>query len=161
MNSITEEALEHIKADEVFAALAYLDHGGRWAYGYGHSNLRPPIVTEGMTITESQALALLRADLEFVGQRITKKLTVEIDDGKYAVLCSLAFNGGVSGLFKSELFAMVNNAEKKYHFGYAAVMLLDYKTTARDKVTGVRRTLLGLRLRRIREAFHFQEGGVE
>src|SRR5687767_6362029 len=117
MNQITEETLDSIKLDELYAGSAYLDHGGRWTYGYGHSNLRPPIVTEGMTISEPDALALLKNDLEFIGERIAKKLTVEIDDLKYGVLCSLAFNGGVSGLLKSDLFKMVNDAAKPYHFG--------------------------------------------
>lgn len=161
MNVITGETLDSIKADEVYKGLAYLDHGGRYAYGYGHSHLRPPIVTEGMTITEPDASALLKADLEFIGEKISKHLTVDIDDLKYGVLCSLAFNGGVSGLLNSELFKMVNNAAKPYHFGYAADMILDYKVTAKDRNTGVRRRFLGLRLRRIREAYHFQKGGVE
>lgn len=161
MNSILEETLDSIKADEVFKPLAYLDHGGKYAFGYGHGVLRPPIVTKGMTITEPDALALLRADLEFIGAKISKKLTVEIDDLKYGVLCSLAYNGGVSGLLKSELFKMVNDAAKPYHFGYAADMILDYKLTSKDRLTTVRRRFLGLRLRRIREAYHFQKGGVE
>lgn len=161
MNVITEETLDSIKADEVFVADAYLDHGGNYAYGYGHSTLRPPIVVQGMTITEPEAAALLKADLEFIGERIAKKLTVPIDDMKYGVLCSLAFNGGVSGLLNSELFKMVNNAAKPYHFGYAADMILDYKVTAKDRHTGIRRRFLGLRLRRIREAYHFQKGGIE
>lgn len=161
VNIITDKTLEQFKKDELFAAQAYLDHGGNWAYGYGHSTLRPPFVKEGDTITEPDALALLKADLEYIGLRIAKKLTVEIDDGKYGVLCSLAYNGGVSALLKSDLFAMVNNKEKKYHFGYAALMILDYKVTAEDKFTGVRRKFLGLGLRRVRESFHFQEGGVE
>ena len=161
MNRITDETLEQFKEDELFAPLAYLDHGGRWAYGYGHSNLRPPIVTEGMTITEPEALALLKEDLEYIGVRLKKRLLVEVDDMKYGVLCSLAYNGGMRALWESDLFAMVNNKEKKYHFGYAALMIEDYRVTAEDKITGIRRKFLGLGLRRLREAYHFQAGGIE
>lgn len=143
---------------ERYVEVAYLDHGGRWTYGFGHSNLRPPIVKEGDTITLEDAKILLADDLQFIWSKLEAHIKPQLTDLQKNVCCSLAFNGGISGFKNSEIMAMINNTEKKFHLVYAHDLMKEYKTTAKDKYTGVRRRFVGLSARRTDEAFFFKLG---
>lgn len=149
--------LEWFEGIELYVGVAYLDHGGRWTYGMGHSNLRQPIVKEGDTITLEDARQLLKDDLAYVWRRLEPHLIPTLSDWQKNVCCSLAFNGGISGFLRSDVAAMINNTEKKYHLLYAVDLIKEYKVTAKDKHTGIRRRFVGLSAnRRTDEAYFFK-----
>lgn len=149
--------LEWFSDTEKHEGVAYLDHGGRWTYGLGHSNLRPPIVKEGDTITREDAVVLASEDLQFVWKKIEPFVKPKLSDLQQNIVSSLGFNGGISGFKNSDVLAMINNEEKKYHLLYAADLILEYKVTAKDRITGIRRRFVGLRGRRMDEAFFFKK----
>jgi len=142
---------------EQYEGIAYLDHGGRWTYGFGHSNLRPPIVKEGDTISLEDAKQLAQDDLQFVWEKIAPSVTTQLSDRQQNICASLGFNGGIGGFKKSDVLAMINNTEKKFHLLYAADLILEYKVTAKDRITGIRRRFVGLRGRRMDEAFMWKK----
>lgn len=159
MNVITEEVLTLVKRWETYVGEAYRDHGGELAIGYGHSTIGPPKVLEGMKMTEEEASALLKSDLEKVGAGVLRKLTVALNDHQFGACCSLAYNMGVGGFTRSDAFAMINNADGKNHFVKAAILISNLNVTAKDKFTGKRRVFDGLKARRITEAAFFLHGG--
>lgn len=158
MSVIDEEGLAWLCDTELYVGQAYLDHGGRWSFGYGHSNLRPPIVVEGMFIDEPAAKQLLRDDLDYIWRKLEPAVVVDLNPMQKTICCSLAYNTGISGFKKSDVFAMINNKERKYNFLYASILMRNYAITAKDKYTGVRREFAGLMGRRIDEAFYFKRG---
>lgn len=166
MSIFDQEGLEWLYDTEVYVGPAYLDHGGRWAFGYGHSNLRPFVlngveykeVVEGMHIDLEPAKTLLMEDLEFVWGRLAPHVVPELNPMQKLIVASLGYNTGVSGFKKSDVFAMINNVEKKFNFLYASILMCNYAVTAKDRYTLVRREFAGLKGRRIDEAFYFKRG---
>jgi GH24 family phage-related lysozyme (muramidase) len=156
MNNISDEGLQLITEAETFVATPYLDHGGNLAVGYGHSTLRKPVVKPDLIWTEPEARAILKDDLAYIGSRLAPRITAQLNDDQFTVCCSLAYNTGIAGFLRSDVLAMINNTEKKYHLLYAAVLMLNYAVSARDKITGVRREFVGLKGRRIDEAWLFK-----
>ena len=150
--------LDWLKKTESFVPNAYLDQGGRWAYGYGYSNLFPDtVVKEGDTISEPDAEKLLIRCLDYIWDKVRPHITPELSPDQKGVISSLSYNGGIKGFLDSNVLAMINNVDKRYNLLYAADLILDYKITAKDKFTGVPRRLIGLRSRRIDEAYFFKK----
>ena len=56
----SQSALDLTEADEGFSAHAYLDTGGVWTIGYGHTG---PEVRKGLVWSHSQAVTALLSDL--------------------------------------------------------------------------------------------------
>ena len=149
------EGLDLVKRWETFVSEAYLDHGGKFACGYGHSTIGPPAVNEGDVWTEEYASAVLQADLEDVGLRLLKKITVPLNGYQFSALCSIAYNTGVSGLINSEAIRLLHDKTITYPYEKCSLALVDFAVTAKDKHTGIRRDFLGLKLRRITESALF------
>lgn len=77
--------------------------------GFGHTSAAgAPEVTEGMTITQDQAEAVLRADLVRYEQGVEKLLKVEVTQNEFDVLVDFAYNAGLGNLKSSTLLKKVN-----------------------------------------------------
>jgi lysozyme len=72
--------------------------------GYGHTG----DVREGQYISEEEALDLLVEDLRAHAERLAPKVKVQVTDGQYIALLSLAFNVGVEAVAKSTLLRLLN-----------------------------------------------------
>lgn len=142
---------------EVYVEEAYLDLGGRWTYGYGHSVLRPPYPKQGDKISQPDAQALLANDLQFVWGKIEPFVKAPLADRQKNVCSSLGFNGGIGAFKKSDVLDMINNVDKPFHLLYAADLILEYRVTAKDKITLIPKRRVGLRGRRMDEATMFKK----
>lgn len=155
MPQLLPEGIALVKRWETFVPDAYLDHGGKYAIGYGHSTIGPPAVKEGDKWTEDYATDVLVSDLSDVGIRLLKRITVPLNDYQYSALCSIAYNTGVNGLVNSRAITTLHDKTITYPYEKCALELVDYAVSAKDKHTGIRRDFLGLKIRRITEAALF------
>lgn len=112
MNTINEATINLIKGDEGCVLTAYPDPGTKgkpWTIGYGHTGLMSlPVVTEGMVITQEQADAYLRGDLQVAGAQVAKLVTVPLNDNQFGALVSFYFNVGEGTFVKSSVLVYVN-----------------------------------------------------
>ena len=69
---------------------AYLDSGGVWTIGWGHTKT----ARQGMMITEDQAEALLAADLFEFETLVEQYVKVALTDNQFGALVLFAFNVG-------------------------------------------------------------------
>ena len=99
-----ESAMDFIEAWEGCRLTAYKCPAGIWTIGYGHTGG----VREGQRITEEEALDLLVEDLRAHAERLAPKVKVQVADGQYIALLSLAFNVGVVAVAKSTLLRLLN-----------------------------------------------------
>ena len=83
----------------------YLCPAHVWTIGYGSTG---PHVKPGMVITEAQAEALLKEDLNRFEKAVTLAVTVPLMQNQYDALVSFAFNCGIAALQKSTLLKKVN-----------------------------------------------------
>jgi lysozyme len=98
----------------------YLDPIGIWTIGWGHAiwdgndflrganNKRRAAALYPGGITQSQAEALLRADLLDSCRDVQTVVTRPISDNQFAALTSFAYNCGIGNLNKSTLLRLVN-----------------------------------------------------
>lgn len=92
---------------------AYQDSVGVWTIGWGHTGLthKDGTVKAGRTITEAEALSLLKYDLDVFEGRVSRFITVPLNDHEYAALVSFDFNTG--GLGDSTLRRLLNDGDRK------------------------------------------------
>jgi lysozyme len=69
---------------------AYQDSGGVWTIGYGHTDG----VTEGQTITQAEADALLQEDVTGTEIEVQSLVEIELTPNEFAALVSFEFNTG-------------------------------------------------------------------
>jgi len=77
--------------------------------GYGHTQG----VTLGMTITEEEAEAFLREDLESFEQCVSTWTNVQINQNEYDALVSFSFNVGCGAYSKSTLLRLLNEGASR------------------------------------------------
>lgn len=143
MRAVNDEALALIQRWEGLRLEAYQDEGGTWTIGYGHTRT----ARRGMTITEAEALDLLRADLRTAEADVERLVTVPLTDGQFGALVAFDFNIGADKLSSSTLLRKLNAGD------YAAVPVeLARWNKVRDKRTGELRVSDGLVNRRAAEA---------
>lgn len=94
-----------VKKWEALRLVAYLDTGGVWTIGYGHTG---PDVHKGFRITEVEALRLLDEDMKEARDAVAAYISVPITQAQQAVLVSFAFNVGSNALKTSTLRKRVN-----------------------------------------------------
>lgn len=87
-----ESTMDFIEAWEGCRLAAYKCPAGVWTIGVGHTQ----DVTEHDEITHEQARELLRQDIEEVKRRLAPFVNVDVTEGQFIALVSLAFNVGVS-----------------------------------------------------------------
>lgn len=92
--TISAAGIALIKRFEGCRLTAYKCSAGVWTIGYGHTSG----VYAGMRITQAQADALLRQDLEkferYVNSTAYVPITAQLNDNQFAALVSFAFNCG-------------------------------------------------------------------
>ena len=84
---------------------AYQDVGGVWTIGYGHTG---PNVRAGLTITQAEADALLRSDVEDAVTCVNRAVNVPITQNQFDALVDFCFNCGRGSLLQSTLLRKVN-----------------------------------------------------
>ncbi len=87
---------------------AYQDSAGIWTIGYGHTG---PEVRAGLRISESQAEALLRADLASAVRCVRGAVRVSVTQYQFDALVDFCFNAGRGNLLNSSLLRDVNRGE--------------------------------------------------
>ena len=98
MRKIGQSGLRLIKQFEGCRLTAYKCSAGVWTIGYGHTSG----VHSGQAITQAQADALLRKDLEkferYVNSTAYVPITAQLNENQFAALVSFAFNCGQGNL---------------------------------------------------------------
>jgi len=103
-----QPALDLIKKWEGLRLEGYICPAGVPTIGYGHTG---PTVKEGMKITEADAEALLRSDVERFARAVDSQIRVPLTNNQRCALISFAFNVGVGALMDSTLRKRLNNGE--------------------------------------------------
>jgi lysozyme len=101
----SEQGLAMTKSFEGLSLKAYQDCAGVWTIGYGHTG---PALIAGMTISEADAEALLRADLADAVACVNLAVQVPISQGQFDALVDFCFNAGRGNLLQSTLLRKVN-----------------------------------------------------
>lgn len=92
MPKINAAGLALIEEFEGVALSAYQDTGGVWTIGYGHTP-----ATEGQVITQSEADALLEADLAEAERETAAAVQVVLSPNEFSALVSFQYNTGALG----------------------------------------------------------------
>ncbi len=101
-----------IKEFEGRKLTAYLCPANVWTIGYGHTTAAgPPIVRQGMRITEEEADAILRRDLVRYENGVERLVKVPLNQSQFDALVSFCFNVGEGALGKSTLLRRLNRGE--------------------------------------------------
>lgn len=145
---ISEQGIELIKKFEGCRLTTYECVGGELTIGYGHTGTD---VKEGMTITDEEATALLKKDIEEFENGVNKYVEVEIAQEMFDALVSFAFNVGLGALKKSTLLKKLNNAD----FKEAAIEFLKWNKVTKN---GKKEVVPGLTNRRNEEKELFEKG---
>jgi len=93
------------KSFEGLRLTAYQDVGGVWTIGYGHTG---PNVRAGLTITQAEADALLRSDVEDAVTCVNRAVNVPITQNQFDALVDFCFNCGRGSLLQSTLLRKLN-----------------------------------------------------
>lgn len=114
MRPVPQIALDFLKQAEACRLEAYLDQGGTWTIGWGHTG---PEVVAGLTINLAQAEAYLAADAIKAALRLARKVIPSViaalTDHQYAALISFVFNLG-TGVPKKptwRIFTLLNTGQ--------------------------------------------------
>ena len=83
---------------------AYQDSGGVWTNGYGNTHG----VVPGSTITQEQAVADLRANIQSSVNDINQLVTVQLTQGEFDALVDFDFNLGRGNFAGSTLRTLIN-----------------------------------------------------
>lgn len=98
---INDAGLSIIKRFEGLRLEAYRAPEGHWAIGYGHTS---PLIHYGQRITETEAEALLRADLRPAERAVAAVLAQPpLTDNQFSALCSFAYNLGATRFYTGAL----------------------------------------------------------
>ena len=105
MKQINQDGLNLIKQWEGLRLEAYLCPAKVWTIGYGHT----ATAKKGMSISEAEAVNLLRGDLARFQRCVENAVTVSLNDNQFAALVSFCFNVG-EGAFKGSTLLKKLNA---------------------------------------------------
>lgn len=85
--------------------IAYLDVGGIWTIGYGHTG---GDVCKGLVITDSQAEALLVSDVAAAVACVNHAVRFDITQYEFDALVDFTFNAGRGNFLRSTLLTNLN-----------------------------------------------------
>ena len=140
--NISDKGLDFIKDMEGIERKAYLDTGGVWTVGVGHTG---PDVYEGLVATDQQINMWLREDVIDAESAVNRLVLVELTQDQFDALVSFVFNIGETAFKKSTLLRKLN----ENNFPGATKEFLRW-----DKDNG--KTIAGLTKRRILESRMFE-----
>lgn len=134
------DGINLIKKSEALRLDAYFDDVGVPTIGYGHTgDVTPTDVTTHRHITEHQADAILGLDLDGTERGVTDLTKgLELRQGQFDALVSLAFNVGLGALAKSTLLRklragdVVGAADEFRHWNHAGGKVLPGLTKRRE-----------------------------
>jgi lysozyme len=136
--TINEAGLTLIKQFEGLRLEAYQDVAGIWTIGYGHTRG----VVQGMTFTEDQADAALRADLAAAEAAVDRDVAgATTTDNQFAAMVALCYNIG-SGNFAT------STVLRDHRAGQAQAAADAFLLWNKSKVGGVLQEVAGLTNRR-------------
>jgi Phage-related lysozyme (muraminidase) len=101
---VSAAGLDCIKGHEGLRLKAYLDTGGVWTIGYGHT----AGVKEGDTCTPEQAYAWLDEDADIAERAINQLVKVPLTQNQFDALVSFVYNIGRPEFFTSTLLRKLN-----------------------------------------------------
>lgn len=107
---ISDKGLELIKRFEGLRTAAYRDPVGIWTIGWGHTG---PDVFEGLVITQAEAEALLRADVQRFERGVENLLATDATQAQFDSMVSLAFNIGINAFRNSTLLQKFNEGDHR------------------------------------------------
>lgn len=109
---ISQRGIDLVKHFEALYLKAYQDEVGIWTIGWGHTGLKhnDGTVYRGRTITEAEAEALLKYDMNVFERRVDRLVHVPLSDDEFSALVSFDFNTG--GLEDSTLLRMLNAGDR-------------------------------------------------
>lgn len=94
-----------IKTAEGLRLTAYLDTGGVWTIGYGHTGAD---VREGLTIPLSEAERLLTRDLRVAENYVNGLVKVKLTQNQFDALVSFVYNVGGDAFKESTMLRLLN-----------------------------------------------------
>jgi lysozyme len=103
---LSTAGLNFIKQSEGFRSQTYLDAASLPTIGYGHRLLHAQSFPEG--IGESEATALLAADVRDAEQAVQRLVKVALTQGQFDALVDFCFNLGQGRLAASTLLKVLN-----------------------------------------------------
>lgn len=101
----SQGGLDFIQDVEGCKLFAYLDTGGVWTIGVGHTG---PEVVKGLSCTMEQAMAWLAEDVREAEDAINKAVKVSLTQNQFDALVSFVFNVGVGAFLSSTLLKKLN-----------------------------------------------------
>lgn len=108
----SNEGAQFIRDAEGMCLKAYKCSAGKWTIGVGHTSAAGiPTVTEGMVITEREAIEILKSDLRRFELVIDKAVKVKLSQSQFDALVSFVFNIGAGAFLKSTLLKKLNNGD--------------------------------------------------
>ena len=97
-------AAPFLKEKEGLRLKAYKDCADVWTIGYGHTRG----VHAGMTIDLQTAERFLLDDIQSTVERLAPYVTIQVTQGQFIALVSLAFNVGVYAVARSRTLQYLN-----------------------------------------------------
>lgn len=128
---VNSKGLRLLKSFEGLRLEAYQDAVGVWTIGYGTTSGVQP----GMVITEAQAEAFLRRDLNRFEQAVTDLVKVPLTDDQFSALVSFTYNVGEGALSTSTLLRLLNQRD----YQGAADQLLRWDKAGGQSLAGLTR----------------------
>lgn len=107
--STNPEGIDLVKRFEGCRLEAYLCPADIWTIGYGHTG---DDVYPGLTITEEQADALLRKDMQHFETAVARLIMVPINANEFSALVSLTFNIGEGNFSHSSCLRFLNQGDR-------------------------------------------------
>jgi lysozyme len=133
LRQVTPNLLQHlanlIHGEEGCKLTSYLDQGGVWTIGWGHTQG----VSEGMTCTQEQANAWFQENLHDAEGYVQYYVHVLLNDNQFAALVSLVYNIGAGNFSHSTLLKDLNNND----FADAASQFLVWDLVDGEKNAGL------------------------
>lgn len=103
----SKSGLDITKQFEGCSLSAYQDIAGIWTIGYGHV----ADVTQGQTITQDEADALLIQDMQKAVDCVNNSVIAELTQPEFDALVDFVFNVGCNGFRNSTMLRMLNRGD--------------------------------------------------
>lgn len=106
---ISQKGIDIIKEFEGFEPKVYLCSAGKPTIGYGYRITPTQYIDH--TITEENALKLLKHTLVKIEDYVNSAVTVKISQGQFDALCSLVYNWRTSSFGRSKGLKALNSSQ--------------------------------------------------
>ena len=107
----SQAGINLIKSFESLQLTAYVCPAGILTIGYGHTG---PDVVSGQRYSEQQAEAMLKKDLAWAEEAVTRNVKIQLNQSQFDALVSFTYNVGAGALEESTLLKRLNDKEDPY-----------------------------------------------